>query len=258
VSCGPAVLLLHGQPGSSADWGPVTDRLTAAGVQVIAVDRPGWNGADPARDLSGNARAALDELDRRGVTRAVVAGHSLGAAIAAWLAALHPQRVAALVLAAPAANLASLYPADYWLAAPVAAELSAAAAMGALGAALSVAPVRRRIATATGIDAAYLQAARRVLLNPQRWRSYVSEQRALIRDLPALEGRLGAITAPTTILTGTEDRVIPSTAASRLARQIPGAQLQMCTGAGHLLPQRHPELVAEAIRAAGAAVTATL
>jgi pimeloyl-ACP methyl ester carboxylesterase len=256
VSSGPPVLLVHGQPGSGADWSPVTARLTG-GPQIIAVDRPGWNGTDPARDLSGNARAVLDELDRRGVTRAVVAGHSLGAAIAAWLAALYPQRVAALVLAAPAANLASLYPADYWLAAPVVAEIGAAVTMGALGAALSLGPVRRRIAVRTGIDAAYLQAAARVLVAPHGWRSYVSEQRSLIRDLPALESQLPAITAPTTILTGTEDRIIPSRAAAALARQIPGAQLRICAGAGHLLPQRHPELVAEAIRAAGAAVTAT-
>jgi pimeloyl-ACP methyl ester carboxylesterase len=251
-SGGPAVLLLHGQPGGAADWGPVSVRL-AGHAQVIAVDRPGWNGSERARDLSGNARAALAELDDRGVSSAVVAGHSLGAAVAAWLAALYPRRVSALVLAAPAANLASLYPADYWLAAPIAAEVGAAATMGALGLALSVARLRRRIAGRTGIDAAYLDSARGVLLDPRGWRSYVTEQRALIRDLPALEAQLGAITAPTTILTGTEDRIIPSPAAARLARQIPGARLRFCEGAGHLLPQRHPEVVADAIRAALAA-----
>jgi pimeloyl-ACP methyl ester carboxylesterase len=44
----------------------------------------------------------MAELDDRGLERATVVGHSLGGAAAAWLAAHHPDRVARLVLAAPA------------------------------------------------------------------------------------------------------------------------------------------------------------
>ena len=107
----PAVLLLHGQPGSAADWRAVIARLDGA-VRPIAIDRPGWDRTTPPRDLAGNAQAALAALDGHGVQRALVAGHSLGAAVAAWLAARHPERVSALVLAAPAANVASLYRID--------------------------------------------------------------------------------------------------------------------------------------------------
>jgi pimeloyl-ACP methyl ester carboxylesterase len=246
---GSAVLLLHGQPGSAADWDRVITRLGDR-AEPIAFDRPGWDGRSLARDLPGNARAALAVLDARGLQRATVAGHSLGAAVAAWLAANHPERVQALALIAPAANLASLYPIDYWLAASLVGELASIASLGSLGLALSLPALRRRIAAATGIDPDYLGQARRVLLAPAAWRSYATEQRALIRDLTALEDQLGAIAAPTTILTGAGDRIVPSRAPRALAQQIAGARLQVCKHGGHLLPQRQPDAVAAAIIAA--------
>jgi pimeloyl-ACP methyl ester carboxylesterase len=243
---GHAVLLLHGQPGGAADWDGVVAKL-GRDVEPIALDRPGWDGQSRAQDLAGNGVAALEALHEQGVERAVVVGHSLGAAIAAWLSVHYPERVSALVLCAPAANQAALYPAERWLAAPVAGELSGGAMMAGLGLALSVPGLAPRIAGAIGIDAGYLGATRRKLLAPAAWRAYASEQRSLIRDLPALEARLSTIRAPTTILTGTEDRIVPRKAPAALAAQIPGARLVNCPGAGHLLPQRHPRFVAQAI-----------
>jgi pimeloyl-ACP methyl ester carboxylesterase len=249
ISAKPStVLLLHGQPGAGADWDRVVAGLDAR-AQVLAIDRPGYDGT-PAADLAGNARAALTALDGRQVSHAVVAGHSLGAAVAAWLAASHPDRVAALVLAAPAANTAALYRLDRWLAAPVAGELMAAMALGGLGLAVAAAPVRRRIADATSLRDGYLQAAGRAARRPSGWRTYAAEQRTLVRELPELECRLARITAPTTIIAGGGDRVVPAHATRRLREQIPGARLQISPGAGHLVPQRDPEAVVAAIMAA--------
>jgi pimeloyl-ACP methyl ester carboxylesterase len=69
-------------------------------------------------------------------------------------------------------------------------------------------------------------------------------------DLPELEGHLDAISAPTTIIAGHGDRIVPERAARRLSQQIPGARLQLSATAGHLVPQREPELVVAAILAA--------
>ncbi|MFZ0040633.1 MAG: alpha/beta hydrolase [Solirubrobacteraceae bacterium] len=244
---GNPVLLLHGQPGGAADWDAVIADL-GDGFAAIAADRPGWDGHSRAQDLAGNGIAALATLEAHDAQRATVVGHSLGAAIAAWLGVHYPERVSALVLCAPAANTAALYPAERWLAAPVAAELTSATTMGGLGMALSVPGLAPRLAKRVGIDPGYVSTARRKLLEPAAWRAYAAEQRYLIRDLPALEARLGAIAAPTTILTGTGDRVVPPKAPRRLAEQIPDAHLVACPGAGHLLPQRHPQMVADAIR----------
>jgi pimeloyl-ACP methyl ester carboxylesterase len=107
------VLLLHGQPGAAGDWDRVRTAIGSR-VETIAIDRPGWDTDSSPSDLEGNARAALDAVDAAGAERAVVVGHSFGGAVAAWLAATHPDRVRALVLAAPSANEDSLEWMDRW------------------------------------------------------------------------------------------------------------------------------------------------
>jgi pimeloyl-ACP methyl ester carboxylesterase len=240
------VLLLHGQPGAAADW----EQLRAAlcdNAPTIAIDRPGWDGHSPVTDLAGNARAALEALDFAGVSRATVVGHSLGAAVAAWLACLAPARVGRLVLVAPSANVESLSTIDYLLAAPVVGWLASVGAMAGGGLVLGASPVRRWVAEATALDDRYLQAAGRMLLAPAAWRSFVREQRFLVRDLPALEQRLSEIAAPTTIVAGGGDHVVPIVAARGLARQIPGAELVEVEHAGHLLHVQHPGRLAEIV-----------
>lgn len=248
------VLLLHGQPGGARDWGRVAVEL-AGHAEPIAIDRPGWDGRSPAADLEGNARAALAALDGRGIERAVVAGHSLGAAIAVWLAAHHPHRVRGLVLAAPAANRASIEPVDRLLAAPFTGEIVSAASMTGLGVTLSLAPLRRRISAQWGLPEGYLAAAGRALLSGWARRAFLAEQRWLVRELPAIEQSLARVCAPTTILTGGHDWVVPARAPRALAEQIRGARLVVLARAGHLLPQLSARAVAEAIRAMRADTT---
>jgi pimeloyl-ACP methyl ester carboxylesterase len=186
-------------------------------------------------------------LDTHGVTRATIVGHSFGAAVAAWLAASYPERVGALVLVSPAANVASLYAVDRWLAAPVGGYLATATALAGAGFALSAWPVRRAIARELAIAEPYLQAVGRRLLTRDAWRSYVVEQRALIRDLPTLESRLDQISAPTVIVAGAADQIVPVAAARQLSRQIPDAELVLINRAGHLLPLQHAERLAQII-----------
>jgi pimeloyl-ACP methyl ester carboxylesterase len=240
------VLLLHGQPGAAADWEPLRGAL-GDDVRTVAIDRPGWDRRTGVTDLAGNAAAACAALDRAQFTRATVVGHSLGAAVAAWLACTQPERVGRLVLIAPAANTDSLGTVDYLLAAPVVGWLASVGAMAGVGLVLGARPLRRWVAEATALDDRYLRAAGRVLLTPAGWRAFVREQRFLVRDLPALERRLGGITAPTTIVAGTGDHVVPVAATRRLADQIPGAELVMVEHAGHLLHVQHANRLAEII-----------
>src|SRR6185312_17062911 len=124
---------------------------------------------------------------------------------------------------------------DYLLAAPVVGWLASVGSMAGGGLALGSRPLRRWVAESTALDDRYLSAAGRMLLAPAAWRSFVHEQRFLVRDLPALERRLQQIAAPTTIVSGTGDHIVPIAAVRRLTRQIPGAELVMVEHAGHLL-----------------------
>jgi 3-oxoadipate enol-lactonase / 4-carboxymuconolactone decarboxylase len=241
------VLLLHGQPGAGADWNRLSGTLGDRVASTIAIDRPGWDGRSPVTDLDGNAQAALEALNRAGVTRATVVGHSLGAAVAAWLAASAGDRVSRLVLVAPAANLDSLSAVDYLLAAPFVGWLASVGAMAGGGLVLGAGPLRRWVAEATALDERYLRAAGRMLLTPAAWRAFVREQRLLVRDLPVLEARLSDISAPTTIVAGTADHVVPIAATRRLGQQIPGANLVEIEHAGHLLHVQQPGPLAEVI-----------
>jgi pimeloyl-ACP methyl ester carboxylesterase len=240
------VLLLHGQPGSARDWARVVDALGSS-VEAIAVDRPGWDGRTPARGLAGNGASAVAELDARGVSQAVVVGHSFGGAVAAWLAAWRPERVAGLVLAAPAANTASLTWVDHVLAAPIAGSvLSSAMLTGAAGV-LRSSRGRHLAAARSGLDEAYLRSLARMLATSASRRAFDVEQRALVNELPALELELGRISAATVIVEGGGDHVVPVAAARALARQIDGAELEMLPRAGHLLPHQHADRLAEVI-----------
>ena len=243
------VLLLHGQPGAAGDWQALRGALGNA-VRTIAIDRPGWDKRSAVTDLAGNARAALAALDQAGAARATVVGHSLGAAVALWLACASPERVERLVLVAPAANVDSLGALDYLLAAPLIGWLASVGAMAGGGLVLGVEPARRRVAYATGLDQRYLRAAGRMLLAPITWRSFVREQRFLVRDLPVLERRLERIYTPTTIVAGSADRVVSIAAARHLARQIRSAQLVVVEDAGHLLHVHHAARLAGVIVAA--------
>jgi pimeloyl-ACP methyl ester carboxylesterase len=240
------VLLLHGQPGSARDWDPLRAAIGDRTL-MLALNRPGWDGGSRASDLAGNAAAALAALDAHGADRATVVGHSFGAAVAAELALSHPQRVTALVLVAPSANVASLYRLDYLLAAPIAGELGALLTLGCVGLALASSKVRNRAAHELAVDDAYLRYAGRMLRDPARWRTFAAEQRALVRELPALESRLGGVSAPAKIVVGEADRVVPLASAQLLARQIPDAELTVLPRGGHLLPQQCPGALAEVI-----------
>jgi pimeloyl-ACP methyl ester carboxylesterase len=240
------VLLLHGQPGSARDWDGVRRAIGSRAV-TIAIDRPGWDGAGTPIDLAGNARAALDALDAAGASRAVVVGHSFGGAVAAWLAAESPDRVRALVLAAPSANERSLVWLDHVLATPGVGLVASAAALAGSGVALAARPLRERVARDLQLEEGYLRSTGRILVAPRAWRAFFLEQRLLVRDLPALEARLDQIAIPATIVIGTADRIVPMSSAHRLAEQLPEAELVELERANHLLPQQRASELAEII-----------
>jgi pimeloyl-ACP methyl ester carboxylesterase len=244
---------LHGQPGGARDWARLIATLGAR-ASPVAPDRPGYDGRSAATGLEGNAQAALAALDAAGVERSTVVGHSFGAGVAAWLAANHPERVSKLVLAAPAANVASLTEVDRLLALPALGAIASAGMLASTGAALRLTPVRRSIAKRVPIDEAYLREVADMLLAPNLWRAFVIEQRALVRELPALEHNLNRIAAETLVVAGAADHVVPARAVKTLAAQIPGAQLVLLPRAGHLLPHLHAEQLARVVLGVGVPV----
>jgi pimeloyl-ACP methyl ester carboxylesterase/uncharacterized membrane protein YbhN (UPF0104 family) len=246
------LVLLHGQPGSPADWQQVIARLPAQ-LHAIAPDRPGYGSSWlPAGGFAANARAVLDDLDSRGINRAVLVGHSYGGGVALAAASLAPGRVEAVVL------LASVGPGcvngwDRLLAAPGAGQLCALVAWRLTPwiARVRLARISRRRGRPLRPDEhvnwqvwGHAGHAHRLL-----WRTFLTEQRALLRELGELERAVTSIQAPVLLLADPQDTLVPVGTARRLARALPDARLQLVQGPGHHLPRRAPDAVADAIAA---------
>lgn len=240
------VMLLHGQPGSARDW-TLVQAAIGDRAQTLAIDRPGWDGHSAPGGLGPNAAAAVAALDRAGVDRAVVVGLSFGGAVAAWLAVTYPDRVAALVLVSPAANTAALAPVDRLLALPVLGYLASSGLLAGAGLALAVGRVRQRLERTFVLPDDYLRSAGRRLRKPAAWQAFIVEQRALLKEIPLLEARLGEIGSRTTVVVGTSDTIVPREAGALLTRQIRGASLVEIEGGHHVLPAEHPDRLAEII-----------
>lgn len=224
----PPLLLVHGAGGSHLSWPPTLRRLPHA--DVIAPDLPGHGrsggpGRADVRAYAEDMRALLDAL---ALPRAVIVGHSMGGAIAQELALGAPERVAGLVLLGTGSKL------------PVAPELPPAL-------------LRAPEATVTRLmdwawsaqtpDAVQQQGAQLMLeAGPQ----------VLHDDFAAcavfdVRADVAKIAAPTLVVGGSDDRMVPPTFSRTLAESIPNAELRVLEGAGHMFPLERPQELAEVL-----------
>ena len=109
------IVLIHGHSASSALWESVLDKISGFATDVFVIDLPGW-GRSPAPPSLANSRdpelstsLVLEMLDgwliANDLNRIVLVGHSLGGFYSVLLAKRAPERVAQLILVAPAGLL---------------------------------------------------------------------------------------------------------------------------------------------------------
>jgi pimeloyl-ACP methyl ester carboxylesterase/uncharacterized membrane protein YbhN (UPF0104 family) len=246
------LVLLHGQPGSAADWDQVAERLPAQ-LHAVAADRPGYGASHlPAGGLAANARAVINDLNARCIDRAVLVGHSYGGGVALSAAKIAPERVEAVVL------LASVGPGctnvwDKVLAAPATGPACALVAWKLTPwiarARLAVAgwPARRSVRPGAHVN--WQVWGHGDNAHGTLWRTFLAEQRALLHEVADIDDTLISIEVPVLVLADPRDKVVPFETARRLARSLPEARLGLIGGAGHHLPRRAPGAVADAMTA---------
>jgi pimeloyl-ACP methyl ester carboxylesterase len=243
VGSGPAVVLLHGQPGGARDFEEVVPLLD--GLAVLAPDRPGYDGT-PAQGFLGNARAVVDLLDQHGLERAVLCGYSWGGGAALATALVAPHRVAGLTLVASVGVREAYGTPDRLLALPlVHGVFETVMRLGGS----RLAPLSR-VATGSALAEPAEDRVReglQVARHGQAWRSFHREQVALVRETTQLERRLHRISVPAVLLGGTHDTVVPLRAVHRLAGSLPDTVVHD-VDAGHLMPLEAPQAIADAIR----------
>jgi pimeloyl-ACP methyl ester carboxylesterase len=246
------IVLLHGQPGSGSDWGQLAGHLPR-GTPILALDRPGYGTSrQAAGGFALNARTVLAELDAHGIERAVLVGHSYGGGVALAVAQLAPERVEALVL------LASVGPGcltgwDRLLAAPVAGEVCALAAWWltpwlARARLAGIARQRQRpIAAGEHVNWQIWGNAHHD--HGPVWRTFLTEQRALVGELGGLTAALAGIRQPVLLVADPADTLIPVRTTHQLAAALPDARVQLLDEIGHHLPRRGAAETAAAIAA---------
>jgi pimeloyl-ACP methyl ester carboxylesterase len=252
---GPAVVLLHGQPGSRADWRRVVPLLEADHT-VLVPDRPGYGAtAGPAAGFVSNADETVRLLDAERIDTAVFVGYSWSGGVALAAATRHARRVSGLVLVASVRPGEPLGWGDRLLAVPAFGEVFGALTIGVVGSLVRMKPVQdlldRRLSRSAREAARVVAGATGGSGGARVWRSFAAEQRYLLSELDALAGEVKEIAAPTVVLSGGADHVVPAAAGARLAASIPGAGYRLIPGANHLLPFEHPQDIAAAVRSVG-------
>lgn len=222
---GPVLLLLHGAGGGWRAWEPQLEGLSDA-FRVVAWDARGYGNSDvPAapitqHDFALDAGALLDHLR---APQAHICGLSMGGMTAQQLYELFPERVRSLVLAATMPGFGSLPNSQALLDKSLAAltdEGFRANARKRATLLLGNSPDPTLVETLT---------ARMQAIKPETYRQAFASMYAV--DFFPL---LPTITVPTLIISGREDRVIPPKHAEDLHRRIPGSQLALIDGAGHV------------------------
>ena len=256
---GAPLVLLHGYMMSGWYFRNLVPALERT-HEVITIDLPGFGESDrPAPSVFGYDAAAfagvVDEvLARLGVPRAAVLGHSMGGGVALAVAARSPERVERLVLVSPAV---------YTLPVPALARLVMTPVVGPLlwKHAFTRGELKRQMRTQHFRDA---RAITDELVDHvwSRFRRAGGPEAAyaVARWLSSLQSSTGEpmrVRAPTLLVWGDEDRMVPLEHARRLQGAIAGARLAIVPACGHnvhlergdeLLRQLQPFLAERALR----------
>jgi 3-oxoadipate enol-lactonase len=238
---GEPLLLIMGVAGHHGVWGETFLSRLAERFDVVAFDNRGIGSSFRAEagftlaDLAADAAGVLDQV---GWDSAHVLGISMGGAIAQQLVLTHPDRVRTLTLGCTWPD-----PDDVW--APGVGKLAEAATVGdplAAARLLFEANVSPTFAAEPGRFEEFTEVGGSIKVPGPV--VLMQMQAAAVHDA---RSRLAEVAVPTLVLHGTADDVIKSSAGERLAAAIPGAQLDLWDGVGHLFFWEQPDRAAEAI-----------
>jgi pimeloyl-ACP methyl ester carboxylesterase len=240
----PVFILLHGFGASLFSWHAVMEPLSAHGT-VIAYDRPAfglterplkWTGQNPYSP-EGNLALLLGLMDHFGAQQAILMGNSAGGTLSMQFALQYPQRVQALILVDPAVYENS---APAWVR-----ILGKTPEMQHLG------PLFVRSIQKSGLDL-----IRTAWHDPSRitqatWDGYTRPlkldnwDRALwdftmASHATGLLQQLQDFNLPILVITGEDDRIVPTVDSIKLAGVLPGAKLVVIPQAGHVPHEEQP------------------
>ena len=230
------VILLHAGVADRRMWDGVIPALHDAGRKVVAPDLRGFGNRPIGQAPFSHYRDVLSLLDGLDAAQADLVGASFGGLVALEVAALAPERVRSLALLAP--PLSDWDWSDEFK--TYVEDEDAALARGDVDRAVDL-NVRMWAGESGPAIQEYVAAAQRRAFEH-------SDQGADPEELdPPIHERLGDIKAETLVVVG--DRDVPDfvAIARHLADTLPGPELRVVDGAGHLLSLEQPDLISEVL-----------
>ncbi len=256
---GVAVVMLHGQPGSSEDFGPVLAELP--GLHLVSIDRPGFGWSKGGwLPYQEQIEVVHDLLRALHLAPAVLVGHSLGGTLALGVARRYPRDVAALVLAAPAAGGLRSTPTDL-----LQARLIRISQWPLLHTIIdtTVGNVIKRHSATSGaanafapdpVDPAFEQRLLSVGMSAGNLDASASDELEFNDTVRWVDRNVPQIRVPAVIIAALGDRIVGIEHARRLTQTLPGSELITVDG-NHMIAYTHPDVVATHIRRAVATAT---
>lgn len=236
----PPIVFIHGASGNLRDQAVAFLKPLEGRAEMLFVDRPGHGYSDrggPENDFpDGQAHAIAKLMERYGIEKAIISGHSFGGAIATSFAFLHPDKTAGLLLLSAAThpwpggvdwyyNVSST-PYLGWLFTRL---LTLPAGMALIdGATRSVFHPNPRP------DKYVEDGAPALVLRPTNFRNNAADVANLNAYVARAQPRYREIIAPTVIITGDTDAIVAEEIHSTgLARDIQGSELVWIHNLGH-------------------------
>jgi len=247
----PVFMLLHGFGASLFSWHAVMEPLSAYGT-VIAYDRPAfglterpikWTGQNPYSP-EANVALLLGLMDHFGVQKALLVGNSAGGTLSMQFALQYPERVQALILVDPAVYENG---GPGWVR-----ILGNTPQMQHLG------PLFVRSIQKSGMDLIRTAWHDPSKITQATWDGYTRPLKAegwdqalwfftmASRDTGLLE-HLQDFKVPILVITGDNDRIVPTADSLKLAGELPGAKLVIIPQAGHVPHEEQPAAFLQAV-----------
>ncbi|TIO76707.1 MAG: alpha/beta hydrolase [Mesorhizobium sp.] len=257
----PPVVFIHGASANLKDQMLPLRPLLEGRAELLFLDRPGfgWSGRGNNETLAAQANTIAALMDRLGIERAIVVGHSFGGAVTTAFAREHPERTLGLVFLAPVSHP---WPggATAWYykltAVPVVGWLFSETVAYAAGM-LQIGNATACVFSPNHVPKGYIgKASIPLVLRPPAFRANARDVAQLYDYVCAASPGYREIKAPTVVISGDRDKVVYATVHSvGLERDVPGAELVWVANLGHKPDWIAADLVVGAIgRVAGVAV----
>jgi pimeloyl-ACP methyl ester carboxylesterase len=252
---GAPIVMIHGLGGNLLHYTSTIADEIAKTNRVVVIDRPGagYSERPAGADAATTTQAAIIQkaIDKLGIEKPLIVGHSLGGAVSLAHAVQHPGKARGYVLLAPAARLPEKTPPMFEglkVASPLMQRIIAWTVGVPLGIKYGPAIVAAVFAPQSPTPDFPVRSGGLLGLRPKAIVTNMMDFTTTPPDVKNLYKHYNGIQAPVLCLYGLEDHVLMARYQLAALENVPGIEIETIEHAGHMLMHNEPQTVIAAIR----------